>query len=87
MGLTSLFAKSAGGILGAKPKTPNVLIRDTSEDDARSKQSGDIDPNRSDAVAEARMRRRALGRRTGRSALRIDLSQGSGQTRSGISIG
>jgi hypothetical protein len=45
-----------------------------------------VDPNRSEAVAEARRRRLSLARRKGRTALRIDLADGSDQTRSGISI-
>jgi hypothetical protein len=82
-----VLGKLTGGLLGGSPKTPAFPIRDTKKDDDVAKQSGDIDPNRSDAVAEARQRRRSLSRRTGRSALRIDLANGGSQTRSGISIG
>lgn len=72
-----------GGLLGStsKPKVTQV-IRPAAAD----KDEGNIDPNRSEAVAEARRRRVALSRRTGRSALRVDLSNGGSQTRSGISI-
>ncbi|MQB00205.1 MAG: hypothetical protein GEU78_07925 [Actinobacteria bacterium] len=87
MGVDKLLRTATGGLLGGKPKSPNFIVRDTKGDDAAARQSGDVDPNRSDAVAQTRKRRLALAGRTGRSALRIDLAQGGSQTRSGISIG
>ena len=71
------------GLLGGGVKAaPTAAIRAPSSDDNRST----VDPNRSSQVAEARRRRLVLSNRTGRSALRVDLSGDKGNTRSGISI-
>lgn len=71
-----------GGLLGGgKPApAPQQIIRQTAP------QKEKTDPNKSSQVAEARKRRSSLAKRTGRSALRIDLAGGGNKTRSGISI-
>ena len=72
-----------GGLLGGgKKPSPTQVIRAPAADANK----GNVDPNRSEAVAEARRRRVSLSRRTGRSALRVDLANGGTNTRSGISI-
>jgi len=79
----SAVSALTGGLLGGKPKkAPTTIIRQTAPQNTKT------DPNKSEGVADARRRRLALSRRTGRSALRIDLAQGSnkGTTRTGLSI-
>lgn len=87
MGVDKLLSPVTGLLGGGKSKANTTVIRQPAADAQKSNES--VDPNRSEAVAEARRRRLALSRRTGRSALRVDLAGGGGdrQTRSGISIG
>lgn len=76
-----VFKALYGGSSGNTIVGPGAPVR---QDDPTA--SKGLDPNRSDAVAEARRRRLALSRRKGRSALRVDLADDSTQTRSGVSI-
>lgn len=71
-----------GGLLGGGRPEPQVQ----QPQPVRAAPKTDVDPNRSEGVAEARRRRLALAKRTGRSGLRTDLTQGSSTTRSGINI-
>ena len=71
-----------GGLFGGGAKKPAVTTPAPVSDAPRT----NVDPNRSEGVAEARRRRLSLSKRTGRSALRTDLDQSSGTSRSGISI-
>ena len=73
-----------GGLLGGSKKAAPPIIQQP----APREQRGTTDPNRSKGVAEARRRRLALSKRTGRSALRIDLANGGSESgsRTGINI-
>lgn len=82
-----LLGSVAGSLFGGN-KQPEIRQPAPASREA-PKADPSLDPNRSEAVAEARRRRTALQRRTGRSSLKVDLSgseSGGGQTRSGISI-
>ncbi len=78
----SIIGSLFGGLLGGgKPKAaPAQVIQQVQPRKEKE------DPSKSSQVAEARKRRAALAKRTGRSALRIDLADGERRTRTGISI-
>ena len=76
--ISGLFGGLLGG--GQQAPAPTQVIRQAAPQKEKE------DPNKSSQVAEARKRRSALAKRTGRSALRIDLANGERKTRTGISI-
>lgn len=84
----SVVSTLTGGLLGgSKEPKPTTVIKEVQAPAPAERQTKE-DPGKSQGVAEARRRRLALSRRTGRSALRVDLAGATpGETRSGISIG
>ena len=73
--LSSVIGPLIGGLFGGKEKTPS-----TPEPEKRPDET-------SEGIAAARLRRRTIADRTGRSALRTpSVSQREGQTRGGLTI-
>lgn len=77
------MGKVLGGILGGGSPAPTpapVIVRE------RAPQKKAPTPQSTDAVADAKRRAAAAKKRTGRSALRIDLADNRTATRGGVSL-